>query len=133
MDLQTGVAEAAETGWQMATEPHAWQESFTKCNGRAPTPLEESIAERIRTATPRSPLLAKDFFRAHMLTPRSPTTDMSVRLKAAMNVADAPLHADEAIKQYPALSKWWSQRASRQAAIATDNARRPPETRLLAK
>lgn len=132
-DLQTGVAEAAETGWQMATEPYARQGSSTKGTGRALTPLEQRIAERIEAATPRSPELAKDFFRAHMLIPQGPTRGMSDRLQVAMKAAEAPLGADEAIKQYPALEKWWCQRASRPAAQVTDDSRRHPEPRLLAK
>lgn len=114
VDLQAGVAEAAETGWQMATERHVRRVASARFDLPTKTSLEDSIAERIKAATPRSSKLASEFFRAHMLIPQIPMTNISDRLNAAMEVG-APLSAEEAIKQFPVLSKWWCQRAPRRA------------------
>jgi 2-polyprenyl-6-methoxyphenol hydroxylase-like FAD-dependent oxidoreductase len=132
-DLQAGVAEAAETAWQMATDPTARLGLSLAGTGEPLCSLEGRILERIEAATPLSPSLAKSFFGAQMLTAQDPSRSMLGELQTAMKVVETPLSAEEAIEQYPALATWRGQLTEVTATVEADGQARGTEAFLTAK
>jgi hypothetical protein len=120
--LQKGVAEAAETGWQIATNLGSHNERGSRGAHLDPTPLEHRLSELMASAMLRSPELARDFFNTHMLTVQHTTNDLVGNLQAAMKLGLAPLTADEAVGQYSALAEWWLQLRMKASGLGSDEA-----------
>ncbi|MFI6323631.1 NAD(P)/FAD-dependent oxidoreductase [Nonomuraea sp. NPDC050556] len=95
-DLQSAMAEEAELSWRMATRQDA--------GGGPATPFQQQVRTRVSRAALSSPELAERMFRAQTLL-EAGEPDGEAMFRAMTGDQDPLLTAEEAIGQYPALSR----------------------------
>lgn len=105
--LQSAMVDEAETSWRMAVAQDRDSIELQHGGLRQRTAFERKLRERASRTLLSSPVVAARFFGAQALIDIATADTFSVLHEMSSADATPMLTADEAIKQYPALAKWW--------------------------